>query len=70
MLELVLGQLLAVSVALNAFLAFRQRKKATAPPPSLELREFLADLASGAGVIRVTRLDPSDLMLRSPKGRA
>lgn len=35
--------------------------------PSLELTEFLADLARGGGMVSV-RVDPEHLLLRSPRG--
>lgn len=47
--------------------------KAKAAPPrqeSIELKEFLADLTGGKiGYVAVTRLNPDDFLLRSPKDR-
>lgn len=36
---------------------------------SVELKEFIADLASGGGMLAVKRMDPNDIFMRSPKIR-
>lgn len=40
-------------------------------PDSRELTDFLADMASGkAGVFAVARVDPNDILIRSPRGQS
>lgn len=36
---------------------------------SIELQEFLADLLTGPALLAVARMDPSNILLRSPKQR-
>jgi len=57
---------LALSVSLNVYLILRLRRKPP-KPQSLELQEFLGDLLSGPGIVAVSRIDPSNILLRSPK---
>lgn len=61
------GLLLAVSICLNVFLFFRMRRKSPRSQ-SVELQEFVADLMHGKlGMIAVARVNPDDILLRSPK---
>lgn len=66
---------LGLSVGANAFLAYllvkaRQSLAGArkAPQPTLTAEALLHDLtAAGVSVIRVERLNPADLFLRSPR---
>lgn len=60
--------LLVASLSLNAYLLFRVSRK-RARPQSVELQEFLADLLSGPAIVAVGRIDPANILLRSPKQR-
>jgi hypothetical protein len=67
---LVIG--LLVSFVGNGFLLYRYFKlKQTIKDraPSLELDEFVADLLNGAGVVKISRVNPHDIFLRSPRAR-
>lgn len=57
---------LTASLCANAFLIFIYRKKPK-KTQSQELQEFLGDLLSGPGIVAVSRIDPTSILLRSPK---
>jgi hypothetical protein len=63
---IVFSLILGISVSLNVYLLLKKPKIADRKQ-SIELREFLADLLSGPAILGVARLDPNDVMLRSPK---
>lgn len=52
-----------VSIAL-AFHFWRKSKTAKARPESVELQEFLMDLATGGSFLHVKRLPPGDMVMR------
>lgn len=54
---------LVVSVGLNLYQRFKPHKKDT----SYDARALLHDLTAGAGLIKVTRIAPEDVILRSPR---
>lgn len=54
------------SLLLNAHLLFKL-KHMKARPQSVEVREFLADITSGAGFLAISRLSPEDFVMRSPR---
>jgi hypothetical protein len=67
MTEILLAVSVAVNLALVAWVLFR-KVRPPRRPQSEELREFLADLTGGKiGYVAVTRLNPDDFLLRSPK---
>lgn len=37
--------------------------------PSNELNEFMMDLMQGEALVKITRISPNDIFLRSPRGR-
>lgn len=59
---------LAVSLCLNAYLLWQ---KAHTPPKqeSYEVKELMSDLLSGSALIKIERIAPADVILRSPRGR-
>lgn len=57
------------SLAGNALLYFQFQRRNKDAPKSYELREFIADLMQGDALVRVTRVDPADVLLRSPRER-
>ena len=62
--------LLAVSAVANAaFLRFVfRRNKSKAPQPTLTAEQLLHDLlAGGQAILRVEVIDPTNLLLRSPR---
>lgn len=63
----IFSSVFTASVILNAILFYNLKTKSKGAPKSMELKEFLSDLASGDGLIRVTRVDPSDVLIRSPR---
>lgn len=55
-----------VSIGLSAYL-IKTSKQTRVNGQTQELKDFLADLGRGDGLVRVTRVDPSDVLLRSPR---
>lgn len=72
--QAVFAFVLTCSLILNTYLFFRLRKKPKRGP-SIELREFISDLAGGGAMAaflptgEVKRIDDSQISLRSPKPR-
>jgi len=64
----VLATAFAFSFLFNCIL-FVKLKKPQKKPESLELREFLADLLSGPAMVAIARINPEDVLMRSPKNR-
>lgn len=58
---------LACSLAANAYLWWRTRTAES--EPSYDARQLLHDLTRGEAVIRIKRIDPDDILIRSPRGR-
>lgn len=66
------NQASAVSIADLTLIKDEQLKKLSEVKerkPSLELEEFLSDLYAGGGLLRVTRIDQTNLFVRSPRDR-
>lgn len=63
----VISSLLTASIILNAALIIKFTKQSKSPPKSLELQDFISDLSRGEGLIRMSRVDPADVILRSPR---
>lgn len=64
--------LFLISLVLNAFSFFRYtqlKKQLKERKPSIELDEFISDLIDGSGVVKITRINPHDIFLRSPRAR-
>ena len=60
---------LVCSLAANAYF-WRWRKSLKSNPQySLDARQILHDLTRGEALVRIARVDPEDVLLRSPKGR-
>ncbi len=55
---------LLASISLNIYLLRRRPKKGS---QSIELREFLVDLMAGPAMLAIARIDPNDILMRSPK---
>ena len=64
---LVLANVLIVSAVLNYYL-YNQLKKAP-KKQSMELKEFIGDLATGPGLVKFTRVDPSSVFVHAPEDR-
>lgn len=62
----ILVSLLLISSALNLFFVVQLRKKPRRAD-SVELQEFLTDLMGGVGMVAVSRIDPANILLRSPR---
>jgi hypothetical protein len=60
---------LLVSLLGNLGLFLRHKWQDKNRRESVELLDFLHDLTSGTGLIKVERLAPADVLLRSPRGR-
>jgi hypothetical protein len=58
---------IVLSMCGNALLFFKLKQSVKAPAPTLEAKEMLASLATGQAILRITVLDPENLMLRSPR---
>ncbi len=71
-----LAVLLAISLCANVWLGIRrqelkasvrglsERIKAMGTEPTFDCRQLLHDLSAGAGLIKVTRLDPTEIYVR------
>jgi cell division protein FtsL len=44
-------------------------KLKTEPQPTLEAKQILHDLTRGEALVRIRRVDPDDVLVRSPRGR-
>jgi hypothetical protein len=69
-MNLLFGTLLTtfpLSLALNLLQFQLARKARLKRPESYELREFIRDMSAGRGLIEVRRVDPANVMLRSPR---
>ena len=64
--------ILFISVLFNIILIilyFKTPKDKLKNKESKELQDFMIDLMQGEGLVKVTRVDPSNVLLRSPRGR-
>lgn len=62
--------LLCLSLMGNVFffsMSLLEKKQTRTQPQSIELQEFLVDLMSGTAMVAVARVDPNNILLRSPK---
>lgn len=62
----ILAFLLAASIAANGILAFKL-KQVPKKPHSKDLQDFMGDISRGVGMLAVTRVDPEDVLVRSPR---
>lgn len=69
MITTILAVALALSLVGNGYALYRARAKGKERPQSIELREFLADLTQGVGMVKVSRVDPESLFVWSPRAR-
>lgn len=62
--------LIASNLSTAAFATYLFRKYKTAPPKkeSLELKEFIRELMSGEAIVRISVIDPANLLLRTRRG--
>jgi len=67
-MELIMYVLLGLSSLANLILAYFLYKKPSRKE-SIELTEFLSDLAAGPALIKVTRVDPASVFIRSSRER-
>ena len=70
LISIIVSSALTFSIALNLILFYSLKRKPLRSPKqsSQELQEFIADLAGGGyGVVTMRRVDPGDILLRSPK---
>lgn len=66
-MEYILSSVLFVSASLNALLAYFLRSQRKRRPKSIEAEELLGDLLQGEAVLRIHRISPTDVLLRSPR---
>lgn len=62
-----------LSLAANYVLIWELKKAKKSPPPqqTVEATQILHDLTiSGAAIVKVTRLDPNNFIVRSPRDRS
>lgn len=59
--------LLGLSIGGNAILLFKLLKSIKAPAPTQDAKELLHHMMGGHAIIRMSVLDPENLMLRSPR---
>lgn len=60
--------ILFISNVTTIILLLKEKKLNKKRPESYELIEFMRDLMQRDGLIKVTRIDSSNLFLRSPRG--
>lgn len=68
--DLFLQMTAGISILLNiVFLIFilKSKKQKKKTSDSRELQEFMLDLMHGEGLVKVTRINTSDVFLRSPR---
>lgn len=59
---------LFISNALTLNLLLKEKKINKKRPESYELTEFMRDLLNRDGLLKVSRVNPENLFLRSPRG--
>lgn len=67
-MELILTLLLGVSLSANAVLGLYLKRSKKKRPLDITAEEILHDLTAGISLIRVERVNPGDVFLRSPRG--
>lgn len=71
---IILAAICVASVAFNLY-QFKETEKLQADiealkrkgPESYEVRDLLRDLATGRALVKITRVEPMDVFLRSPR---
>lgn len=66
-----LAVVLAISACLNAyqFVVFRRLRRAPPPRMTIEAEDLAHDLTTkGSAVVKMTVIDPANLILRRPRG--
>jgi hypothetical protein len=58
---------LLISCACNAFFVYRRKQALSQPKYTHDAAMILNDLTRGGSVIRISRIDPQDIYLRSPR---
>lgn len=66
--QFLVGFALSVSLSGNALLLLHLRKLKKTAPLTTDARAMLHDLTSSAALVKVTRVDPQDILIRSPRG--
>lgn len=69
-MELFIALLFALSFGLNVFLYVSLKQTKSKNPAVVSRDEFIAELGKGMPLIQVRRINPDDIMYRSPRGRA
>jgi len=64
---LVLSLGLSLSISGNAVLFFLLKKTKKAPAPTQEAKALLSHMLKGQALLRITVMDPENLMMRSPR---
>lgn len=65
-----LANAFGLSLAFNVFQFRKFRKLKKAGPSSYEVRDLLRDLSAGEALVAIRRIDPSSVMLHSPRDLA
>lgn len=60
--------LLFISNISTIFLLIKEKQNNKKRPESYELTEFMRDLLNRDGLLKVSRVNPENLFLRSPRG--
>lgn len=59
---------LFITNLITAILFYQFKLKIKQRPETLELQQFMLDLLQGSALVKVSRISPADIMLRSPRG--
>lgn len=66
-LDLLLSLVAGLSLAINAALYHLLKKSKKQRPLSRSAEELMHDLTAGVALVRIERVDPGDVFLRSPR---
>ena len=69
-LAMSLGATAAISLCVNLYMVYRLRKKKpiASAQESYDCTQLLHDLTAGQAVVKIVRIEPVDMFLRSPRG--
>lgn len=66
-MDYILASVLALSASANFLQLYLYRSKLKKAPPSASAEEILGDLLRGQALLRVIRVAPESVLLRSPR---
>lgn len=64
----VLALPLSISIAFNILQFFKIRIVQKTPQPTLEAQKLLHEITGGSAILRISVIEPGDILIRSPRG--